>query len=79
MESIAETVAKKDTFVFNAIKSFKLVKSAENQITVFFPSDSAKVEFDKVGREFLITLKQKFTIFLLRLYTSVMLKILRLK
>jgi hypothetical protein len=49
---LLKQVQRKDGFVFNAIKSFKLVKSAENQITVLFPSDSAKVEFDKVSREF---------------------------
>jgi DNA polymerase-3 subunit gamma/tau len=56
---LLKQLQKKDTFVFNAIKSFKLVKSAENQITVFFPSDSAKVEFDKVGREFFNHFKTK--------------------
>ncbi|WP_228446463.1 hypothetical protein [Chryseobacterium shandongense] len=56
---LLKQLQKKDTFVFNAIKSFKLVKSAENQITVFFPSDSAKVEFDKVSREFFNHFKTK--------------------
>ncbi|WP_228372442.1 hypothetical protein [Chryseobacterium daeguense] len=49
----------KDTFVFNAIKTFKLVKSGENQITISYPSDSAKVEFDKVSREFFNHFKTK--------------------
>ncbi|WP_346985290.1 hypothetical protein [Chryseobacterium sp. POE27] len=49
---LLKQLQKKDTFVFNAIKSFKIIKSGENQITVMFPSDSAKVEFDKVSREF---------------------------
>ncbi|WP_394660512.1 hypothetical protein [uncultured Chryseobacterium sp.] len=50
---------RKDPFVFNAIKTFKLLKSGENQITVLFPSDSAKVEFDKVSREFFNHFKTK--------------------
>lgn len=56
---LLKQLQKKDTFVFNAIKSFKLVKSGENQITVLFPSDSAKVEFDKVSREFFNHFKTK--------------------
>ncbi|WP_294288024.1 hypothetical protein [uncultured Chryseobacterium sp.] len=50
---------KKDSFVFNAIKTFKLIKSGEHQITVLFPSDSAKMEFDKVSREFFNHFKTK--------------------
>ena len=56
---LLKQLQKKDTFVFNAIKSFKLIKSGENQITVLFPSDSAKVEFDKVSREFFNHFKTK--------------------
>jgi DNA polymerase-3 subunit gamma/tau len=50
---------KRDAFVFNAIKTFKISKSGENQIMVLFPSDSAKVEFDKVSREFFNHFKTK--------------------
>jgi hypothetical protein len=56
---LLKQLQKKDTFVFNAIKSFKIIKSGENQITVMFPSDSAKVEFDKVSREFFNHFKTK--------------------
>jgi DNA polymerase-3 subunit gamma/tau len=49
----------KDTFVFNAIKTFKMLKSDENKITVLYPSDSAKVEFDKVSRAFFNHFKTK--------------------
>jgi hypothetical protein len=49
----------KDKVVFNAIKPFKLIKSGENQITVLHPSDSAKLEFDKVSREFFNHFKTK--------------------
>jgi hypothetical protein len=50
---------KKNTIVFNAVKTFKMIKSGENQITVLFPSDSAKAEFDKVSREFFNHFKTK--------------------
>ena len=56
---LLKQLQRKDTFVFNAIKAFKLLKSGENQITVLFPSDSAKVEFDKVSREFFNHFKTK--------------------
>ncbi|WP_228377082.1 hypothetical protein [Chryseobacterium sp. FH2] len=49
----------KDSFVFNAIKAFKLVKTDEKNITVSFPSDSAKVEFDKVSGEFFNHFRRK--------------------
>lgn len=50
---------KRDSFVFNAVKTFKMFKSAENQITVSYPSDSAKVEFDKISGEFFNHFKRK--------------------
>lgn len=49
----------KDTFVFNAVKTFKLEKAEENKIKVLFPSDSAKVEFDKISGEFFNHFKRK--------------------
>ncbi|MDN3693537.1 hypothetical protein QWZ06_15215 [Chryseobacterium tructae] len=49
----------KNTFVFNAVKTFKLEKKEENKITVLFPSDSAKVEFDKISGEFFNHLRRK--------------------
>lgn len=42
----------KDAFIFNAIKTFKLVKINEKGIQVLYPSDSAKVEFNKISNEF---------------------------
>ncbi len=56
---LLKQLQKKDSFVFNAIKTFKLIKSGEHQITVLFPSDSAKMEFDKVSREFFNHFKTK--------------------
>jgi len=50
---------KKDSFIFNAVKTFKMFKSDENQITVSYPSDSAKVEFDKISGEFFNHFKRK--------------------
>lgn len=49
----------KNTFVFNAVKTFKLEKKEENKIKVLFPSDSAKVEFDKVSGEFFNHFRRK--------------------
>ncbi|RKS97962.1 hypothetical protein [Chryseobacterium defluvii] len=49
----------KDPFVYNAIKAFKLVKADENAIKVLYPSDSAKVEFDKISGEFFNHFKRK--------------------
>jgi len=56
---LLQQLQRKDTFVFNAIKGFKLIKSTENLITVMYPSDSAKVEFDKISREFFNHFKTK--------------------
>ncbi|WP_291937381.1 hypothetical protein [Chryseobacterium sp.] len=50
---------RKDSFVFNAIKTFKLVKEEENRIKVLYPSDSAKVEFDKISGEFFNHFRRK--------------------
>ncbi|WP_228406964.1 hypothetical protein [Chryseobacterium sp. MYb7] len=49
----------KNNFVFNAVKTFKLVKAEEHKIKVLFPSDSAKVEFDKISGEFFNHFKRK--------------------
>jgi len=49
----------KDPFVFNAIKSFKLVKIDEKLVQVQYPSESAKVEFDKISGEFFNHFKRK--------------------
>ena len=49
----------KDPFVFNAIKSFKLEKIDEKFIQVQYPSESAKVEFDKISGEFFNHFKRK--------------------
>lgn len=49
----------KNPFVYNAIKAFKLVKNDENIIRVLYPSDSAKVEFDKISGDFFNHFKRK--------------------
>lgn len=56
---LLKQLQRKDAIIFNAIKSFKMIKSGENEITVLFPSDSAKAEFDKVSREFFNHFKTK--------------------
>ncbi|KEY19485.1 hypothetical protein HY04_13915 [Kaistella antarctica] len=42
----------KDVIVYNAINSFKLKKKDENIVVITYPSESAKVEFDKVRSDF---------------------------
>jgi hypothetical protein len=42
----------KDIIVYNAINSFKVKKKDENIVVVKYPSESAKVEFDKVRSDF---------------------------
>jgi len=49
----------RNSFIFNAVKTFKLVKTGENTIKVLYPSDSAKVEFDKISGEFFNHFKTK--------------------
>lgn len=49
----------KDPFVFNAIKTFRLIKIDEKNIQVLYPSDSAKVEFDKISTAFFNHFKHK--------------------
>lgn len=49
----------KDPFVFNAINTFKLQKVNEKQIRVLYPSDSAKIEFDKISNDFFNHFKTK--------------------
>ncbi|CAA7386727.1 hypothetical protein [Chryseobacterium fistulae] len=49
----------RDSFIFNAIKTFKLLKIDEKIIQVLYPSDSAKVEFDKISGEFFNHFKRK--------------------
>ncbi|MCX8524974.1 hypothetical protein OF897_13730 [Chryseobacterium formosus] len=49
----------KDPVVFNAIKAFKLIKIDEKIIEISYPSDSAKIEFDKISIEFFNHFKHK--------------------
>ncbi|WP_261511991.1 hypothetical protein [Chryseobacterium paludis] len=49
----------KQAVVYNAVKSFKLVKIDESNVQVLYPSDSAKVEFDKISGEFFNHFKRK--------------------
>lgn len=47
-----EKIKKNDIVVFSAINGFKLSKTGENTVLVNYPSESAKVEFEKVRAEF---------------------------
>lgn len=42
-----------DPIIFNAISSFQLHKKGENNIVISYPSESARVEFEKVRTDFL--------------------------
>jgi len=54
-----KNLAKTNTFVYNAINSFKLEKSDEHQITVKYSSETAKAEFDRLSIEFFNHFKHK--------------------
>lgn len=49
----------KNTFVFNAVKAFKLIKKGENAIQVLYPSDASKIEFDRISGDFFNHFKTK--------------------
>ncbi|MFC4688080.1 hypothetical protein ACFO4P_14130 [Epilithonimonas pallida] len=54
-----KNLAKTNTFVYNAINSFKLEKFDEHQITVKYSSETAKAEFDRLSIEFFNHFKHK--------------------
>jgi DNA polymerase-3 subunit gamma/tau len=58
MEFMLKQLQRKDAIIFNAVKTFKLVKSGENEITVLFPR-FCKSEFDKISGEFFNHFKTK--------------------
>ncbi len=47
-----DKIRQTDTVVFSAINGFRLSKWDENTVMVNFPSESAKVEFEKVRADF---------------------------
>ena len=47
-----KNLARTNTFVYNAINSFKMEKSDENLIIVRYSSEFAKSEFDRISPEF---------------------------
>ncbi|UOE39313.1 hypothetical protein [Chryseobacterium oryzae] len=57
--NLLKQLRQKDPVVFNAIKPFKLIKKDENIVQISFPSDSAKLEFDKISIEFFNHFKHK--------------------
>lgn len=46
-------------FTYNAINGFRLAKKGENNIEVQYPSDTAKVEFDRISGEFFNHFRRK--------------------
>lgn len=51
-EIFLKNTSKTNTFLYNAISSFKMEKSDENLIVVKYSSEFAKSEFDRVSPEF---------------------------
>lgn len=54
-----ENLKKKDVVIYSAVNGFRLEKTDENTITVHYPSESAKSEFDKIQAEFFSHFKRK--------------------
>ena len=47
-----QELQEKDVIIYNAINSFKLQKKNEDIVEITYPSESAKVEFDKIRADF---------------------------
>lgn len=58
-----ETIKRKDPFLFNAIRDFKIEKIDEDTLSVHYTSESAKSEFDKICPLFFSELKHKINNF----------------
>ncbi len=54
-----DDLMKKDDVAFYAVNTLKLSKSDENEITILYPSDSAKTEFEKIREDFFNHFKRK--------------------
>jgi DNA polymerase-3 subunit gamma/tau len=54
-----KNLAKTNTFVYNAISSFKMEKVDEHKIMVKYSSEFAKSEFDRLSPEFFNHFKHK--------------------
>lgn len=54
-----ENIKNKDIIIYSAISSFQFSKKDENTITINYPSDSAKKEFEKIQDEFLNHFRHK--------------------
>lgn len=52
-------IHKKDTILYSAVSGFRFTKKDENTICVFYPSESARQEFEKIRGEFLNHFKHK--------------------
>ncbi len=62
-EIFIKNLARTNTFVYNAISSFKIEKSDENQVTVKYSSEFAKSEFDRISPEFFNHFRHKVSNF----------------
>lgn len=57
---------RKDFIVYNAVCDFKMSKHDEDSIIIRYPSESAKMEFDKISPQFFSELKHKLNNFYIR-------------
>ncbi len=48
-----------NSMIYNAINGFKLTKKNEHDIEIFYPSESARVEFNDISSKFLNHFKHK--------------------
>ncbi len=51
-QKFLQELQRKDIIIYNAINSFKLQKKNEDIVVITYPSESAKVEFDKIRSDF---------------------------
>lgn len=58
-EAYLEDLKKRDIVVYNAISGFKIRKKEENKLEILYPTDLAKIEFDKVKEDFFGHFKRK--------------------
>ncbi|WKS94703.1 hypothetical protein [Riemerella columbina] len=66
-EHFMKRLATEDNVTFNAVRNFELYKSNENEITIKYASESAKLEFQNASLDFLSHFKHKYNNYRLKL------------
>ena len=62
-----EKIKQRDAVLYNAVSGFKFAKYDEDTISVNYPSDTAKSEFEKIQGEFFNHFKHKVNHFKIKL------------